>query len=304
MQRTSGVKVRASRHSHQSGAQRYVIPRPVQWICKAFASLFGSSTKQSSACLPQHTRSTTATATTNNPTPQTRILYLLACMHRDRLRKVLHQDRLEDVTTDRVLLCFLRKRYLQHRGRFLHRLSLKSIKGISFVKFRLPIGGSVDVRHHDTYCVTNNISTACECIPPQSNVEPAPGAEYCCYPVPPAVNPPIPPVYLASLFMCPNDVHEEDTWILNQLPKRTCGELRGQIGQPADGWGIYYDEGLDRDMLALIILALFFVASLLFGVLWSRFQYDVQGAFGVSAYMVACCAVLLPVIVTRLENKG
>jgi hypothetical protein len=57
-------------------------------------------------------------------------------------------------------------------------------------------------------------------------------------------------------------------------------------------------------MLALVILMVFLVASLLFGVLWSRFQYDVQGAFAVSAYMVACCAVLLPVIVTQLENKG
>jgi hypothetical protein len=226
-------------------------------------------------------------------------------MHLNRLRKVLQQERIEEVTTDRALLCFLRTQYLRHRGRFLHMLSLKSVKGISFVKFRLPIGGSVDVRHHDPCCVSNTTGqTACECIPPPSKVEPSPGAEYRCIPGPPATYPPIPPVYLASLFTCPKNVHEKDTWILDQLPKRTCGELCGQIGQPAEGWGIYYDEGLDRDMLALVILMVFLVASLLFGVLWSRFQYDVQGAFAVSAYMVACCAVLLPVIVTQLENKG
>ena len=260
---------------------------------------------RSSSCLPQHNTPCTATSTSNNPQPQQSILHLLACMHRNRLRKVLQQERIEDVTTDRALLCFLRKQYLRHRGRFLHMLSLKSVKGISFVKFRLPIGGSVDVRHHDPCCVTNNTGkVSCECIPPPPKVEPSPGAEYRCIPGPPATYPPIPPVYLASLFTCPTDVHEKDTWILDQLPKRTCGELRGQVGQPAEGWGIYYDEGLDRDTLALTVLVVFLIACVLFGVLWSRFQYDVQGAFGVSAYMVACCAVLLPVIVTRLENKG
>ncbi|KAH6878253.1 hypothetical protein BKA58DRAFT_91765 [Alternaria rosae] len=303
MRRTSGAKVRASAQNHQSGNQQYIAPHPIQWIRKAVTSIVGDSTMKSSSCLPQH--NTPRTATANNPSAQQSILHLLACMHRNRLRKVLQQERIEDVTTDRALLCFMRRQYLRHRSRFLHILSLKSVKGISFVKFRLPIGGSVDVRHHDPCCVTNSTGqVTCECIPPPPKVEPSPGAEYRCIPGPPATYPPIPPVYLASLFTCPTDVHEKDTWILDQLPKRTCGELRGQIGQPAEGWGIYYDEGLDRDTLALTVLLVFIIASLLFGVLWSRFQYDVQGAFGVSAYMVACCAVLLPVIVTRLENKG
>ncbi|KAI4670460.1 uncharacterized protein J4E79_000742 [Alternaria viburni] len=64
-----------------------------------------------------------------------------------RWQCVLQQERIEDVTTDRALLCFLRKQYLRHRGRFLHILSLKSVKGISFVKFRLPIGGTLRLRY-------------------------------------------------------------------------------------------------------------------------------------------------------------
>jgi hypothetical protein len=97
-------------------------------------------------------------------------------------------------------------------------------------------------------------------------------------------------------------VHEKDIWILKQLPKRICGQLQGRIGQPAEGWGIYYQEGWDRDVITLAIFVVFAVASLLFGVLWTTFQYDVQGAFGVSAYMVATCAVLIPVVVTRVEK--
>ncbi|KAG9189800.1 hypothetical protein G6011_06668 [Alternaria panax] len=281
MQHTSCAKVRASPHSHRSTNQQYVVPHPIQWIRKAFASVFGGSAKKSSAGLPQHNTPCTPSATTVTTSntqyqAQQSILHLLACMRRNRHRKVLKQDRIEDITTDRALLCFLRKQYRLHRGRFLHTLSLQSVKGISFVKFRLPIGGSVDVRDHETYCA----HTSCECIPPPPKVEPSPGAEYRCMPCPPDTNPPMPPVYLASLFTCPTDVHEKDTWILDQLPKRTCGELKGQIGQPAEGWGIYYDEGLDGDVLAWTILIGFFVASLLFGVLWSRFQYDIEGAFG------------------------
>ena len=229
-------------------------------------------------------------------------MHLLTCMHRNQLFKVLHQDRIEYVTTDRTLLCFLRSQYLRHRGRFLHMLSLK---GIFFVKFRLPIGGSVDVRHHNPCCVAASAgSMTCECIPPSSKVEPSPGAEYRCIPGPPTTYPPISPEYLSSLFTCPTDFHEEDTWILDQLTKRTCGELQGQIGKPAEGWGIYYQEGWDRDIITLAILVVFVLASLLFGVLWSRFHYDVQGAFGVSAYIVASCAVLIPVVAMRAEKLG
>jgi hypothetical protein len=226
-------------------------------------------------------------------------------MHRDQTRKVLRQDALQNVPTDRMLVRFLQRQYTRHRGRFLHKISLKRVKRISFVKFRLPIGGLVDTRLHDPWCTTNPTAvTGCECLPPPTLVEPSPTAQYRCKPVPPATSPPIAPEYLASLFTCPTDVHEHDDWILKQLPKRTCGELQGKIGQPAEGWGIYYQEGWGRDLIVLAIFVVFLIASLLFGVLWSRFQMDVQGAFGVSAYMVTASAVLISLIVTRAEKWG
>jgi hypothetical protein len=311
MQRTSGTTVHTSPYSQTSTDQQYIVPQPGRWVRNAFtkiSSAFSKSSK-SSACLPQHNTAspTTACSTPNiNPAPQ-KILHLLSCMHRNRLRRVLKQDRIEDVTTDRTLLYFLRRQYLRHRGRFLHMVSLKGVKGICFVKFRLPIGGSVDMRHNNPCCVTGPSpvgQVTCGCIPPLPKVEPSPGAEYRCIPGSPATYPPIPPEYLASLFTCPRDVHEKDKWILDQLPKRTRGELQGEIGHPAEGWGIYYQEGWDRDIITLTVLVVFVVASLLFGVLWSQLQFDVQGAFGVSAYMIARCAVLLPVVATRAERTG
>jgi hypothetical protein len=210
-------------------------------------------------------------------------------MHHNRFRKVLQQDRI-----------------VRHRGRLRNFLSLKSVQGIFFVKFRLPLGGSVDVRHHDPCCVTVSTATqsGCECIPPKGKVEPSPAAEYRCIPGPPATYPPVPPEYLKSLFMCPSSVHEQDTWILDQLPKRICGELQGKVGQPADGWGIYYQEGWDFDVIILFVFVIFLVASLLFGVLWSILQFDVQGAFGVSAYMMAVIAILLPLLASWIEKMG
>lgn len=225
------------------------------------------------------------------------MLHLSACMHKGRFRKSLHQDRIDTVSTDRKLFCFLRQRFTRHRGRFSTLLSLKTVTGIFFIKFRLPMGGSVEVRHHNPCCYPS-----CECIPPRSRVEPSPQAEYRCIPGPPEVWPPIDPTYLAHLFTSPNCVNENDTWILDQLPKRTCGELHGKAGQPAEGWGIYYQESWDRDVITLIIFVLFLMGSLLFGVLWSKFQMDIQGAFSVSSYMVTACGILVSLVAMRVDK--
>jgi hypothetical protein len=215
----------------------------------------------------------------------------MTCMHRDKLRKIVQQDRIEDVTTDQEMLCFMRQQFARYRGRFISMLSLKRVKGIFFVKFQLPMGGSVSVQSH-AQC-----PAACECIPPSSKVEPSATAEYECFPVPPKTLPPIPPEYLAMLFYCPLEVHEEDMWVLNQLPKRTCGRMQGAPGQPAEGWGIYYQEAWDRELITVAVFVIFVLASSLFGVLWSVYKFDVQGAFGVSAWMATLGGILVALLI-------
>lgn len=246
--------------------------------------------------LPQHNPKTTCSS---SGTPsRLQLLHLLACMHAGRFRKMLHQDRIETVMNDRELFCFLRQQYARNCGRMRAFLSLKTVQGIFFTKFRLPVGGAVEVRHHNPCCT----SSACECIPPESRVEPSPQAEYRCKPGPPAVWPPIDPNYLSHLFRSPCHANEDDTWVLDLLPRRICGKLHGQAGKPAEGWGIYYQEGLDWDAIAVVVFVVFLAGSLLFGVLWSRFKMDVQGAFGVSAYMVTACGMLLSLVATRADK--
>ena len=105
------------------------------------------------------------------------------------------------------------------------------------------------------------------------------------------------------LFNSHCDIDENETWILDQLPKRICGELHGKAGQPAEGWGIYYQEGWDRDTITLIATVVFFLGSLLFGILWSMFKMDVQGAFGVSAYMATACSLLVSLVAMRTDKS-
>lgn len=292
--RTSGSE--GTNAKHKSTNQH-----PGLWIRNALTSLTKSFGKQSKQyALPQHTPSATVASSTPNPNPpQTRMLHLLSCMHAGRSRKSLAQDRIETFNTDRQLFCFIRQQYRIHRGRFKALFSLKTVKGIYFTKFRLPMGGSVEIRAHNPCCIQPQ---SCECIPPPSRVEPSPSAEYRCIPGPPSVWPPIDPHYLSHLFNEPSCINENDTWILDQLPKRTCGELHGSAGKPADGWGIYFEESWDRDVITLVVFSLFLISSLIFGVLWSHFKMDIQGAFGVSAYMMTACAAIISFVATKVDK--
>ena len=101
------------------------------------------------------------------------------------------------------------------------------------------------------------------------------------------------------MLTSPKCIHADETSVLEQLPKRTCGELHGEAGKPAEGWGIHFEEGWDADLLIGTILTLFLLASLLFAVLWSHFELDVQGAFGVSSYIVTASGILIAWIVNR-----
>jgi hypothetical protein len=295
MERSSGIKVSVSQYRNHTGNQQYIAPRPDRWIRNIITKL-GFSLGRSSRptpYLPSH-NSPTSTAGGTPPaqgTTKQQTLHLMVCMHHDKTRKTVQQDRVEDATTDREVLKFMRQQYIRQRGRLLKILSLRRVKGVFFVKFLLPLGGSVDVRQHE-HC-----STTCDCIPPVAMVEPSATAEYKCYPVPPKTSPPMSPEFLAMLLYFPSEQHQDDTWILDQLPKRTCGRLQGAPGQPAEGWGIYYQEGWDQKLIILAVFLAFVLASLLFGVLWSVYRFDVQGAFGVSAWIATLGGILIALLI-------
>ncbi|KAF2621164.1 hypothetical protein BU25DRAFT_463894 [Macroventuria anomochaeta] len=235
------------------------------------------------------------------------MLHLMACIHNKSSSKILLQDRIEKIDTDYDLIQFLRLQYRRSRGRLRTKFSLKSVRGIHFVKFHLPMGNSVIIRPHGVSCAPlNNLSAssntmACGCLPPKDKVEPCDSAEYQCHPVPPSTFPPVTPEHLNSLFTCQEQPNQISRWIVNQIPKRKWGELFGNMNQPAEGWGIYYEEGWDPARIAIVVFVLL-SGSLLFSILWTTLKDDIQGAFGVGAWMVGIGGALLAVIVTQVDS--
>ena len=102
------------------------------------------------------------------------------------------------------------------------------------------------------------------------------------------------------MLKCPNEITEASTWIYNLVPKRTTGELYAYLDQPNEGWGFYFQEGWHFNLIITISFALFIVGSLIFGVCWSVLKSDIQGAFGVSAYMVTTCGLFVAFVVSKM----
>lgn len=290
-------RVTSTQYSPNSTNQKAIHPQPRLWLQRIF-SILGMALKgvPKPDTLPQHNLNSTAIQSPQGmPLESPKILYLLACMRSAQLGKTLHQGCIDDIDTDRKLFCFLRQVFQNYRGRVRSLLSLKKVKGIHFTKFNLFAGGSVEVRHHSHCC--ENI---CECIPPQSRVEPSDQAEYRCKPAGPLRSgPPILSDILEHFFSRPSCIPEHNVSILNRLPKRICGELQGSMVEPAEGWGIYFQEGWDGDIITMVAFTIFLIGSLLFGVLWSCFKMDLQGAFGVSAYIMTANAIVISLVATK-----
>jgi hypothetical protein len=269
MERSTSSKVVATVYNQGAFSQRYTFKAPswIQATMRRISTVAGSV--KASTGLPQHRSSdhtsTCASSTTYTAQPL-QSLHLMACVQRGRYRKTVHQDRIDDISTDRALFCFMQKQLERHRGRIRKIFSLKCVQGMYFVKvgiypipkvaitddglkFRLRACGSAEVRNHEPCCTSSHPKT-CECIPPAPKVEPSPDAEYRCTPAGPLDTwPPVLSEELMHMLTSPQCIDAKETYVLAQLPKRTKGQLQGTIGRPAEGWGIHFQEGWDFDLL-------------------------------------------------------
>ena len=66
-------------------------------------------------------------------------------------------------------------------------------------------------------------------------------------------------------------------------------------------WGVYSNEGLNLKMCIFGLLGLFF--SALFGAIWSVKRDDVQGGFGVAAFLMAALTFTTGIVQATLEPK-
>lgn len=100
----------------------------------------------------------------------------------------------------------------------------------------------------------------------------------------------IPPV--GENFMTHWFHHPDEAWDLlyaySLFPKKRKGELEiDPYNAPRVGWGIQIVEGWLSYRLWLLSLLVFLGGSLAFAICWTILRHDIQGAFGVSAYIVA-----------------
>lgn len=106
----------------------------------------------------------------------------------------------------------------------------------------------------------------------------------------------IPPV--GENFMSHWFQHPEEAWDLlyaySRFPKKRKGELEVNPAQgPRVGWGIQIVEDWVVSRLWLLGLTVFLCGSLAFGICWTILEHDIQGAFGVSAYVVALLTLVV-----------
>jgi hypothetical protein len=106
-------------------------------------------------------------------------------------------------------------------------------------------------------------------------------------------------------FKHPELIAEKEMSILNQLPKRNCGKLQATGQVSANGWGLYYEENWNIGFIIVVIVGITISASLLFGICWTIAKNDIQGAWGVSSYMVTTCALIVALlsIISRAKSE-
>jgi hypothetical protein len=114
----------------------------------------------------------------------------------------------------------------------------------------------------------------------------------------------IPPVgerYLMHLFHHPED-YEDETITYNRIPKKRGSKLR--VGENEDigvGWGIHLVEAFLPHKVWACFTTFFGVISLVFAITWAVKRDDVQGAFGVAAYVCTLSTLVIGCCIAYLE---
>lgn len=99
----------------------------------------------------------------------------------------------------------------------------------------------------------------------------------------------VPPVgenLMAHYFHHPEEANKRFVTCLAPKKRKNKLEICPRLGTNV-GWGIEIVDGWIMSRIWLLALAFFLVGSLVFGICWTILKKDVQGAFGVAAYMVA-----------------
>lgn len=192
-------------------------------------------------------------------------LWLFTCLNEGKwTTKMRHLDvNSSKVTSDKDLALSLSSLYNHVNRKWYKLFKLRGLINISFVQFEL---------HRNRYADISRVPSIP--IPGQSDYEFQPND----------LVPPVGSTYLMHLFKHPEDYDDELITYL-RTPKR---RERLEVGT---GWGLQLVEGFLPERIWMLVLSLFGLGSLVFAIVWAVKKDDIQGAFGVAAWMLTAAAL-------------
>jgi hypothetical protein len=99
--------------------------------------------------------------------------------------------------------------------------------------------------------------------------------------------------YLMHYVKHPEHVNTQQTWVYNQIPKRTRGQLLAPRDEQVPGWGIHFEEGFNWPVFGSLGLIIVILGSLVFGVAWGVLKKDAGTSFTIAAYWTNIATILM-----------
>lgn len=114
--------------------------------------------------------------------------------------------------------------------------------------------------------------------------------EYDFQPPPPLKKvPPVGPQHLMHLFTSCQAPFPETSLYFRHIPKRKIEPLTFHADRVEGntGWGLHFVESLNSSLAVTVMFVVTLVIGVVFAVCWSIWKKDVEGAFGVAAYVTS-----------------
>ncbi|KAK5711950.1 hypothetical protein LTR17_018158 [Elasticomyces elasticus] len=201
--------------------------------------------------------------------------WLLTCANEDRhTPKMSHLDMgSHKIRSDKDLAMSLRDHYFNVNKKWWRTLRLRGLSTINFVQFEVHQNRFADIRKCPDVPMAGHSDYSFEA----SDLLPPVGSHY-----------------LLHLFRHPEDYDSELITYL-RAPKKT-GRL--QLGV---GYGINLVEGFEAARVWLMVSIFFAVGSIVFAIAWAWKKHDVQGAFGVAAWVCTLAGLVVGWLQASLE---
>lgn len=232
-----------------------------------------------------------------NPSSQSEGRWLLVCAKIGRYAtKLSHMD-VCTTTSDKDLFTELRKAYIDLRSKWTRLFTLRGIKSIRFVQVYNPTLTEISYINSQQFELHRKELVDIRKVPDMPSEERKKDYLYeTC-----ELLPPLGENYMMHLFHHPEDGDDESLTCL-RVPKKRREKLKVcQQSGIGVGWGLHLVEGWLPNRVWILVLVLFALGSLVFGICWSVLKHDIQGAFGVSAWMLALAMIVVGTVQAQLD---